>query len=324
MFCKEIIEAGGEIFPLFVDPALTNGTGLCNPSIFVDSDKIFVNVRHVEYTLYHAEKEKYNHPWGPIQYLHPENDMHLRTNNYISVIDPNNFSQTNCIKVDTSLLDKQPIWTFVGLEDARIVKWDNKFFLCGVRRDTTTNGEGRMELSEIEITEGGYKEITRQRIPTPGNASSYCEKNWMPVLDMPYHFVKWCNPTQVVKYDPSTKTTSEVFLGNFISQPWDYRGGSQVLTYENYRFCLTHTCELYKNVNGRKNARYRHVFIVWDKDWNLIKYHAPFSFLNGEVEFSCGAALWQDQLLITFGFQDNSAYILKCPMEFIKKEFLHE
>jgi hypothetical protein len=250
--------------------------------------------------------------------------MRLRTNNYLSVIDENSFTQKNNLKVDTTLLDVPPLWTFVGLEDARIVVWDNKFFLCGVRRDTTTNGEGRMELSEIEITESGYKEISRQRVPTPNNADSYCEKNWMPVLDMPYHFVKWCNPTQVVKYDPVNKTTTEVFLGKFVPQQWDYRGGSQILTYENFRFCISHTCELYKNENDRKNARYRHVFILWDKDWNLIRYYPPFSFLDGQVEFSCGAAIWNDNLLITFGFQDNSSYLLKCPMSFIKEKFLHE
>jgi hypothetical protein len=322
MFCKEVIEAGGSLYPLFVDPALTGGTGLCNPSIFVDNE-ILVNVRHVEYTLYHAEKQKYNHPWGPVQYLHPENDMHLRTNNHLSILDENDFTQKNNFKVDTSLLDKEPIWTFVGLEDARVVKWGNKLFLCGVRRDTTTNGEGRMELSEIESTETGYKEITRQRIPTPNNGESYCEKNWMPVLDMPYHFVKWCNPTQVVKYDPETKTTAEVFLGKYVPQKWDYRGSSQVLTYKNYRFCLTHTCEMNKNENGRKNARYRNIFIVWDKDWNVIKYHEPFSFLGGEIEFCCGAALWKNDLLLTFGFQDNSAFILKCPMTFIENKFFN-
>ena len=94
MFCKEVIEAGGSLYPLFVNPELTGGTGLCNPSIIID-DKILVNVRHVEYTLYHSEKQKYNHPWGPVQYLHPENDMHLRTNNHLSILDESSFLQKN-------------------------------------------------------------------------------------------------------------------------------------------------------------------------------------------------------------------------------------
>jgi len=46
-----------------------------------------------------------------------------------------------------------------------------------------------MELSEIEITDTEVKEISRLRIEAP-DVNSYCEKNWMPILDMPYHYIK--------------------------------------------------------------------------------------------------------------------------------------
>ncbi len=35
-----------------------------------------------------------------------------------------------------SELDVPPVWTFIGLEDGRLVKWDEKYYLIGVRRDT--------------------------------------------------------------------------------------------------------------------------------------------------------------------------------------------
>ena len=63
--------------------------------------------------------------------------------------------------IDTTKLDVKPIWNFIGLEDARIVKWLDKYLICGVRRDTTTNGQGRMELSEIEIFDDKVNEIKR-------------------------------------------------------------------------------------------------------------------------------------------------------------------
>ena len=56
----------------------------------------------------------------------------------------------NYHKIDTSKLDVTPIWKFIGLEDGRIVNWDDKYYAIGVRRDTTTNGQGRMEFSEFE------------------------------------------------------------------------------------------------------------------------------------------------------------------------------
>ncbi len=45
-------------------------------------------------------------------------------------------------------------------ETKTFVKWDGKLYMCGVRRDTKPNGEGRMELSEI--VDG--KEVSRFRI----------------------------------------------------------------------------------------------------------------------------------------------------------------
>jgi hypothetical protein len=315
ILAKKIVENGGKLYPLLIDSKLTKGEGIMNPSIFVDkNDKILVNIRHVEYTLYHSELKKYCHPWGPIQYLHSEKDMNLRTNNYIGELDPEkDFTFKYYNKVDTSELDVEPIWHFVGLEDARIFSWNEKLYLSGVRRDTTTNGQGRMELSEIVQTDNNFKEVSRFRIPTTGKDDSYCEKNWMPVLDQPYHYIKWCNPTEVVKVDPITRTSETAFLGEHVPQNYDFRGGSQIIPFEDYYICLTHQCDLFNSMAGRRDARYRHRVIVWDKKWNVLSYGTPFSFLDAEVEFCCGAALYKNTLLITFGFQDNTAFLLQVP-----------
>jgi beta-1,4-mannosyl-glycoprotein beta-1,4-N-acetylglucosaminyltransferase len=322
MFAKKVIEEGGSIHPLLIDSKFTEGTGTTNPSIYTDGDNLLFNVRHVEYSLYHAEKKKYCHPWGPLQYLHKENDMHLRTNNYLGRL-KDDLTIDTYSKIDTSTLDKAPLWDFVGLEDIRIVRWNGKLYVSGVRRDTTPNGQGRMELSEVVYEDGGYKEISRFRIPAPENDASYCEKNWMPVLDMPFHYVKWCNPTQVVKVDIEKETCETVFLGNeTVPFNYDFRGGSQILTYGDYRFCFSHIFLPQKSETGRKDGMYKHAIIVWDKNWNIIKYGEPFSFLNGKIEFSCGACFWKNDLLITFGFQDNSAFLLRIKEDTYKKMIL--
>ena len=50
-FAKLALENGGSIHPLIVPAELTNGTGIMNPSVFIDGDKILVNLRHVNYTF---------------------------------------------------------------------------------------------------------------------------------------------------------------------------------------------------------------------------------------------------------------------------------
>jgi FkbM family methyltransferase len=168
-----------------------------------------------------------------------------------------------------------------------------------------------MELSELKK----HKEVKRSRIEPPNDPNSYCEKNWMPVIDMPYHFVKWANPTELVKVDPKTNTSETVILKEGVGQHQNLRGGSQIIPYGDDRICIIHEVDLWKNKLEQKDAKYTHRLVMWDKDWNIKHISEPFSFMDGEIEFCCGLAEYKGDLLITFGFQDNAAYILKVQKE---------
>lgn len=329
-FVKEVLLNGGSIHPIIIPANLTNGTGTFNPCVYNDNGRLLINIRHCQVTLFHSEKNIYEHEWGPLSYLNPENDITLTTTNFFGELNPVDFSLMWNSKVDFSTFDSPPIWEFIGLEDARVFRWDDKLYICGVRRDTTTNGQGRMELCEVSIDDNkSVKEISRFRIPCPGvgtdvHAGSYCEKNWMPIIDMPYHFVKWCNPVEIVKVDPETKTCSTVFTSNYRNFNKDQRGGSQVIPIGNNgdRICITHEVDFYfgyRNENGKKNATYRHKLIRFDKNWNVVSYSNSFSFMNAEIEFCTGLARYGDDYLITFGVTDNAAYTLRCPKHLIEK-----
>lgn len=321
-FAKNALRDGGDIHPLVIPSHLTNGTGLMNPSILNLNGKLVVNIRHVNYTFYHSEKKLFQHPWGPLTYLHPENDMHLRTQNYYCELN-DSFEITRFNRIDTSRFDTyEPMWDFVGLEDARLMHWNGKLYTSGVRRDTTKNGQGRMELCEIEVRDDSVVEVSRWRIHPPKDRSSYCEKNWMPVLDQPYTYVKWCNPVEVVRVS-DTPTQEKVFEANWTESSTihlgdklnfkhkDPRGGSQVIPYGEYYLALTHEVDLFKSEVGRKDGVYRHRFVLWDRNWNVVRYTRDFSIMNGHTEFVCGMCHYEDRILITFGFQDNAAFVLE-------------
>lgn len=304
---------GGSIHPLIIPARLTNGTGLMNPSILWYKNKIIVNLRHVNYTFYHSEAKLFQHQYGPLTYVHPENDIHLRTFNYYLELDQS-FNITRYNLVDTSLFDTyEPLWEFIGLEDARLVCWNDKLYMTGVRRDTTTNGQGRMELSEIEINENSVREISRVRIEAPRDKNSYCEKNWMPFLDKPYHYIKWSNPTEVVKVDIADGSSTTVFDGQYLPTTTDFRGGSQIVSYQDKYIAIIHEVDLFNSEVGRKDAVYRHRFALWDNNFQLIKYSEAFSIMDGHVEFATGMLIKDNNFLITFGFQDNAAYVLQIP-----------
>jgi hypothetical protein len=317
-FVKKTLDAGGDIQPLLIPPELTNGTALFNPSIFVDGDDLILNLRHCQYTLYLAEKNKFEHTEGPLVYLHPENDRTLTTTNFFCKLEKD-LTIKEQWKIDTSEFDIKPVWQFVGLEDARLFRWDGKLYISGVRRDTKPTGEGRMELSEIKVSDDGVKEVSRWRIPPPNDPNSYCEKNWMPIIDMPYHYVKWCTPTEIVKVDSEKQTCETVdLIEQDIQTPKDLRGGTHVIPWNGGHIAIVHEVDLAKSKAGRKNGIYTHRIIVWDKNWKIIKYSDSFSFMSARIEFVCGMAEYEGDLLITFGFQDNAAYILRAPKSVIE------
>ena len=321
-FAKLALKNGGVIKSLLINFQDLSGPSLMNPSVLVVDGKILVNIRNVNYTLYHSELNRFEHMWGPLSYIHPENDMHLRTTNYIAELN-DDLDIIQYTKIDTSQFDNyKPQWDFVGLEDCRLVEWENKLYLCGVRRDLDTKGTGRMELSEIVINGSTVKEVSRYRIPGPPPDTEYCMKNCTPILDKPFHLLKWTNPTALMKFDISGKET-EIFEYSSPKLETDLRGGSQVIPYKNGYLSVLHETNLYTSEQGKKNATYRHRFVVWDKHFKLQKVSKLFSFLNMKIEFCCGMCEYKNDYLITFGAQDNAAYIMKISKSLVEN-FINE
>lgn len=328
---KLAITNGGSITPLIIPGELTDGTGLCNVSLFEEENgDIIANIRHVHYTLYHSEfDQKFNCKWGCLSYLNPEDDIHLITGNYLCKLNPDTLEVDSYQKIDTSKNDITPIWDFHGLEDVRVFRWDKKLYVCGVRRDVKDNGEGRMELCEIEWGKNICIEQTRDRIEV--DPHTYLEKNWMPIFDMPYHFVKWANPLEIVKVNPEDKSTQTVKKGilNIISSetviskkdkiklPLGLRGSSPVIPFgdKGERMCITHETDFFHHPGMKKDAHYYHRFLIWDKDWNVISLSKPFKFMGAMIEFCCGLLFKDDNLIISYGYQDNAAYVLKLPIK---------
>lgn len=322
-FAKLALQNGGKIKPLLINSSDLLAPSITNPSVFIYNNKILVNLRNVNYTLYHSELNRFEHMWGPLSYIHPENDMHLRTINYIAELD-DNLDVVHYSKIDTSDFDTyEPQWEFVGLEDIRLVEWENKLYAIGVRRDLDTKGTGRMEISELEITDTQVKEVFRYRIPGPPPDDEYCMKNCTPILDKPYHLLKWTNPTALMKFDISGKETEVFETSPHIPKYNDMRGGSQVIPYQNGYLSIIHETDLYKSEQGNKDATYRHRFVVWNKEFQIEKVSKLFSFMNMKVEFCCGIADYKDSFLITFGAQDNAAYILQVSKGIVE-DFIHE
>lgn len=314
-FSRYIISHGGYIKPLEIPTDMSEGLGLCNPSVFIDGDTILCNIRRVNYMFHQSLTYHWNSVYGPTNYHHPDNDVNLRTENYMCELDSDLNIKDGSIK-HIEYQPYEPKWHFIGEEDVRIVRWDGKLYVTGCRRDTEDTGISRMELSELD---SDMKELSRTRVPAPGDNKSYCEKNWMAIIDEPYRYVKWCNPLQIVEYDPETGVTSEVLLKDQTIESedalGDIRGSSQVLTVDGYHIALVHEVNLWVNRYNERAAIYYTRFLVWDSEWNTVKLSQRFWFMNAPIEFTNGLAFDGHDFIIPFSVYDNAAFIARLSKE---------
>jgi hypothetical protein len=120
-------------------------------------------------------------------------------------------------------------------------------------------------------------------------------------------------PTELVYANPISGECEQVFVKPTAIPPKDQRGSSQVIRWGSMYISITHEVDLFKNYLKQKDAIYRHRLVVWDQELNVVGLSKEFSFLDARVEFCVGAAVHKGNLLVSFGFQDNAAFILEVP-----------
>ena len=298
--------------------------GFCNPSVMWDEqDKEFKMIlRNVNYILHDSKKI-----WSQnisILYSNPDKDnRNLKTQNWLGRCkDPINEDFEFTMIATTPY---EPQWEFQGQEDGRILRWKGQLISTGVRRDDNTVGRGRMEVMFLDKDDegDGYHQSFSAKVPAPGDDSTYCEKNWMPIQDQPYRYVRMSNPTQVISV--STMGETKIIIDKPKQELGELdkfdmvRGSSQVIPYKDGYIALVHTCTLWWTANGRKVAKYYHAFIMWDNDWNIIHHSPVFSFGGFDVEFTCGMEYHDGNFYIPFAINDNVPFLLIVPQNIIYK-----
>lgn len=322
------IRRGGRISPLVIplDRDIVKECAIFNPSIINMGGRLLVNLRISNVLFYFVPTSAIPYTYGPLQYIHPENDVCLETRNYLCEVDSETLSIREYARIDTSMFDTDPLYGFHGMEDGRLVCWNGILYLTGCRRDDIDkDGTCRMNIQQIRYDDGIPVEVKRMRVPTPRDIPSYCEKNWMPFADRPFEYVRQTWPTETVKYDPERDACESVSTMPGIERPHlpDVRGSSQVIRFDDKNIALGHTTFLWKTANGMKDAAYRNHLLAWDKDMRLVGCSQPFKFLEEGTCFCCGVCRFNDDIIISFSREDNSAFLLSMPMR-VMEDLLYD
>lgn len=285
--------------------------GWSNPSIAYNPyDKLFYCcVRNTNYILRRNR--------GKITYCASvAKDRHYETINYIGtspdpITTPFTFRKVNDIPGRQHYSDK---W---GLEDARLVFWNNIMYLSGTRRDHNTGMMGRIECELIQDIGGELKVGDFYRWDGLDNDCTYCEKNWMPLNDRPFIYMTVPDPVVVSKCNLSDWHLNHI-VGKDVyhmstNLPGTMRGSSQLVPYKDGYICVLHAASL----DETGQMQYNHCFRTYDKNFNVINTSKLFKFEGEDVEFCCGMCYKDNTFYISYSLMDDNARIMVLPEEVV-------
>lgn len=216
-------------------------------------------------------------------------DGKYHTKNFLYELN-NDYSLTPIKELETLNADNN--CKYFGYEDIRTINWNNKnYFLCTkVYGNTDT---GTMCFGEIEnCTLTNIKEIKTQ---------NRREKNWAPIENEPFNAIYSNSPGKKI----DLKTNKFYDLPNNIK----ISGSTPIIKYNNYNIALVHV----------KDSRliYYHYFVLYDKNYKIIKISKPFSFFGVKTEFCCDIKYINNNFEIFMAVNDGISYVFKLPEDML-------
>lgn len=268
-----------------------------NPTILVYNDDLLVNIREINYISYVSRNAKYKeniNGWISSQYV-------VSLNNISIFKDTCNLSFLSELKIYPNINNK-----YAGLEDAIYINWNNTIYLCGTRCDIDK------EFSRYCIYKLNNNFEILSEIVIRDDKVGHVEKHWSPIEDMPFTFVRWNNPTEIVRVDENTGRIIETITKPQYDTPYkNTRGNCQTIKYKDGYLSIVHLSKRYFNQNSELLPVYKHCFIKYDNEFNIIGISKPFSFEVEDIEFCCGLQKKENEIFVSYSVYDSLPRIIK-------------
>jgi len=190
---------------------------------------------------------------------------------------------------------------YIGIEDLRIFQSAN-----GIDRELQFVGTGLHQNGNIGICTGKY-DIRNQCINPieikPNFSNSACEKNWVfvDIENEPRVIYEWY-PLHICKINEESRTLETVKKIENVPKIFKYMRGS------------TCGCEIGAEiwfinhiVSYEQPRHYYHLFTVFDKQMNLLRYSAPFKFEGECIEYCIGLVVETDRVVVSYSTWDRTS-----------------
>jgi len=264
----------------------------CNPSIAADGDGYRAIVRTVSYTLETYDEVMLRGGLDTINWL-------VRFDADLQILDAQ--------RIDDRKFREQDERGAAGFEDARLFFWQGGWWYSA---SGLASGYPpyRVTMSLTRLDGAAVTESTF--IPSPKNAPM--EKNWMSVVTgEELFFVYRASPMQRVRAQNSSFDFSEE-AGDVRMLGWS--GSSQCITYRGKRLCVVHRTVL---ESGRRV--YEHAFLELDDNFRIVRASASWYFDKETVEFCAGLCVTSSHAILSYGFEDGDARLLKIPLRIVER-----
>ena len=253
--------------------------------------KHYLNTRFVNYWMYPSGYYRFHNP-----------DLVIENRNYLSELNPETLEPTDFREMDERTIygpdgsplvppkrDKRPF--SVGLEDVRLFSgFDSKVRFIATNVEYSPALKNRMVVGTYDLGTCSYRDC---RVVVPPDAGSWCEKNWIPVVDsetLEERFIYKWSPMEIGRIDPSTNQL-QIILRHEV-RPWIFsrlRGSTtfvdSVLPEEHgkYLIGLAHFSE------EHSPRHYYHLLVLLEKNTlKPVRYSRVFYFEKLSIEFCIG------------------------------------
>lgn len=269
-------------------PPLDNGMiGRFNPSIIYKDGKFTITVRESSYTLFEQQNNGYSAAFN--------GSKRWFNSLYITECE-SPFSELEWSKVNFKNRKVDTINKFRGIEDVRLIDWDDKLYYSAARKDWTDTPDTKLEEGILS----NNATSDERKLPSRNKT----EKNYVPIEGMPNTYIWQISPTILLKDNEFVTINNNVNFNN-------HRGSTQAIKYKDGYIAITHT--------KTGSSFYSHHFVLFDKDLQITSVSEPFSFDRQPIEFTCGICLVGDKFYISYATMDRRAFVLKVETSVLDK-----
>lgn len=197
-----------------------------------------------------------------------------------------------------------------GVEDARLFWRDGQWWMTGVILERPHTLVARVGLFSIDLDARTAELVEKYE----GASEKLVEKNWGVISgEASSSFDYIYGPNAIIK-------NKEIKHFGVAEKLEKIRGGSQLIPWDDGYLAVCHITRIIGkpifnpmtfSIQGSKLRDYTHLFVKYNASGEIEMVSDEFIFKFGGVEFACGLVQIDDQIVITYGYNDVESWLTK-------------